>query len=197
MSLFWLKHAAAMDVPRDHLKLFYREIESMIKRVPPETNEQYEMYVDETCDFIEESLAISFLICQRAITSIISEAMRIPDSQFSTKSKKLRGKQNLRDFLLNLKDEIPNEPAYSVAVCINAMANYYKHKSEWGHKLNKQQAETANIVTDLVGDSMNSTGVFRAAARRLGCGDNYDPRVLGTHLVNWHKNILKLLEGST
>jgi hypothetical protein len=166
----------------EHLDGAVRRSAAVIDGLPTDNPDYADAVTDDECNQIEELLGIGFVMCQVAIKSVVAAVLRLNRYHLRTSGADLvtaTRRTAMRHAL----------PAcvgpYTALEILNAGADYYKHRDEWGldwEKLPRLQAETAKVIM-AAGAERGSTGNLRRLAKTLGNAE-YDRMTRHCELIS-------------
>ena len=146
-----------------------QEVSSRISKVKQmDSPDWQDVIVNDECETIENILGAALVVCQTQITAVTCRAMRLtsfgnyPKRSFSAFSNE-RGIRALSTPLSTASD-LPAVEA------IWALANYFKHRDEWGEdweKLSGRPKQTAKVV-QMIGLAPGCTCNLQRGATALG-----------------------------
>lgn len=174
----------------DSLAVSIQKLEKWIQKLmaddPDDERGLHDLTIEEGC-LLDDLVGISFIVCQRGITSVVSNYDFLR-KQWLEHQKTIHYVEPTNDFLgipispKNLKQELmvaanPALCSFSKIAMIDAFANYYKHRDEW-----------TNDWKDLTKQGMRTVDVIRAAGADpgslcLNCRKGYQTLTGETSLV--------------
>jgi hypothetical protein len=119
-------------------------------------------------DKAEHMVGFGLVACQTYITACISQ------SELTKKQALARGPQHLS--------------GYSMVCVVNALANYWKHNSEWGEHISKQAQETIEVISSLKVNIHSSYVATTALSTLLQPNEPCIARLI-PFLKQWHSSL--------
>lgn len=150
--------------------------------------------IDDGCSLIEDLLGTSFVVLQTYITAVrsaIIDLSQVCEKKFGSPLSFYSGPVSLLKFN---GENLYSEP--SAVEIINAIANYWKHRDEWGpdwDELDERSKKTAKLI-QVAGLSCGSTGNLRNAAKYFGVNDLYNLKPIRYKVRSWGQLLLKMSE---
>ncbi len=129
----------------------------------------YEAVVDTQCETVENLLGTAFVTSQVHITAVVSAITKLHKCAGRDKHA-LRATSGKKPGILSFGDSYVAGTGVTPVAAIDAFANYFKHRDEWGadwSKLDNRSCSTANVIEKLGACSGNS-GNMRTGAEALG-----------------------------
>jgi len=145
--------------------------------------------IDDECDQIESLLGLSFVSCQLSITSVVSECKRLHEFyERQMGIREIAGHKDDKPALLARCTAFVGVTHNTVISAIDAFANYFKHRDEWGvdwNALKGKALDTAKVIQSL-GAQSGSTGNLRQGYEAiLGNHDYQRVLKLGALVRDW------------
>lgn len=139
---------------------------------------------------IESLFGAAFVVLQTCMTRVVSSIVRIRQSSQRTALSDKK-KQKLRAGLLANHGAAISTTGVRAAEAIDALANYFKHESEWDRAWRRSRVEkrTQKIVKKL--GIQGGRHALRAGAAALGCVKFEDMRVLANMMLEWRTAVTK------
>lgn len=132
------------------------------------------------CNKVEMLLGAAFVICQTKMTSVLEAWAGLQERKTGTRP-------NPKDAL----DDGPILNGQPVAWLLWALANYFKHRDEWGYEEwqnpSRQTARTIQLIQSLRLHQDNEGNNLRLAAGQLGCGDDFNVMIFADLIEAWMK----------
>jgi hypothetical protein len=144
-----------------------------------------EAVADEECERIERLLGSVFIMCQVHITDIVSTGIKCLRIRRPPKVK------YEKEFLLRLGPAWRRGSKMTLVEILDAFANYFKHRDEWGarwRKLPGVARRTAYTIRK-VGARPGSSGNLRLGAEVLGNPSYKDVKALAKIVRDWGKQL--------
>lgn len=147
-------------------------------------NDYLDHVVDGECGVIEDLIGTAFVGCQIYITATVSGTKHFHDLSLEEAAHK-------KAAVLSVGSPILSPTKYTRVQVIDAFANYYKHKDEWGYAWADLKGRAAYVVPIIqaAGASEGSTGNFRTAAKALGISDIRNLEILHRDIQEWCDNV--------
>jgi hypothetical protein len=195
---FWLDIALSRDWVYSKRFVYERvldEIGNAIKKrgdglenIDDLPSELVDQIIDDETIVIEYLLGTAFVLCQAYITDVISTVIslhKFASSQNVSLKVTTTQKQEILKF-----GHRGNE--YSSAEMIDAFANYFKHRDEWGANWQKLPARTHKTVEIIqsAGAESGSTGNLRQGSIALGNPDFIETEIFLDKLEQWHLDLV-------
>jgi hypothetical protein len=150
-----------------------------LQRRAPEKEDELDPPIDEQIDQIETLLGLSFVAVQAYITAVVSSALRMHQTFRECFKENLLGldgkrKKVLKSEVLSKNNDLVAGTDVPAMTAIDAFANYYKHRDEWGRdwkktaKDNPIASETINLICKLGANSSSKANLQIGFAKIVG-----------------------------
>lgn len=184
------------DLTWDTLRPVAQSIKRAVKRVDEVSGHKDEEYsesvAEEAARFTEALVGVAFVICQTAISEVVSTVHLLHRNCQHREKRSLNTTNGKRPGIMRL-DSGGRIGGYTRIEVMDAAANFYKHGSDWPSewedidettRQGKQQKANADILM-----AAGATGSFASPLRRvaetLGSGVNYDVLVFAEMIDEW------------
>jgi hypothetical protein len=151
-------------------------------------SELMDQIIDGETMVIEYLLGTAFVLCQAYITGVISTIVSL--HRFAeSKNESFKTTTNAKKDILRYGC---SENELSSVEVIDAFANYFKHRDEWGpnwEKLPSKNQKTVQIIQS-VGAESGSSGNLRQGSAALGNPDFVDTMVFLDKLEHWYLDLI-------
>lgn len=155
--------------------------------------------IDDESDFAEALIGASYVVCQAAITAVVSRALHLrrhlKDDLGLTPQHIPSGKKKLLEM-----GEQAGSSGYSKVQVLDAFANYFKHRDEWADSswvnLDDRSMRTVQIIR-VAGATPHSTGNLRTGAAFLGNQELWRSSVFEDAINSWADFVITAAEKDT
>ena len=164
-----------------------KEAEVRVNMAHEENPKNLDMIVDDECDFVENLLGAAFVVCQTQINTVTSRALTVygalptaSETSYPSDPYKLYGRGAEAGELSKVTGMV-------------ALANYFKHRSEWAADWSKQTGTAKHTISKVtkIGLKQNCSGNLRTGAEWLG-NSSYEKTEIFVNEINaWSKLVLE------
>ena len=168
--------AIKADTYENVLSALGRGIREAVGRV--ETGPNDDAVIDYETEIIENMLGTAFVVCQAQANAVLQAALKIPG-------------QTMKDY--EIRKLGPRfDGNYSKVEVLWALANYFKHRDEWGRSMWSNPGKREKSTVDAIkaaGLSVGSTGNLRMGAEALGNRSYTDAGVFYGVVRDWSEKV--------
>jgi hypothetical protein len=157
-----------------------------------EEGEDLSAITDSECEVVEELLGVAFVLCQVNITECVSWVQRLL-RLVRKEQKHLKTVTGGRVSLM--RHGKPAGQKYAPVEIIDALANYYKHHSQWesGWPITNWNKATIPVLRH-IGASHGYSANLRNGSEHLGNSDYTDVRIFADHVKQWRRSLHDTIE---
>lgn len=134
--------------------------------------------IDYETQIIENMLGTAFVVCQAQANAVLQAALNIPEQTIKDSEIRKLGPRFDKD--------------YSKVEVLWALANYFKHRDEWGRSMWSNPGNREKLTVDAIkaaGLSVGSSGNLRTGAEALGNVSYTDVGVFYGVVRDWSENV--------
>lgn len=186
-------HESDIDASLAPLSRAIGEAQLAIDRATLSTDVEYrDAVVDSECDLIENHLGSAFVICQTFASAVVSRVRRIQIFYRRETGNNLHSLGADKYAIWTYGSPRIGGSPYTGIQLINAFANYFKHREEWGSWSHPSKRD--QIVIHAVGARDGCTGNLRIGATVLGNESFDNLHALTAILCDWKSAVHQAYE---